>query len=198
MVRMLPSTSITDFEIRRELERKSLHIPGLLVPFLYQWNPFLTIIGLGAISLLYYFSEVMRISKGAPLPIIGWLTNKLTRSTHLDFAPIYLAVGLGFAAVAFPFKAALAGALLVCLCDAVAAVVGMKFGKRRIVFIKKTYLGTLAFFIAATLVLFPLLGWKGALITAAASSFVEAVSIEGIDNLFLPILGGLLAQQFIL
>ncbi|MDX1386461.1 MAG: hypothetical protein R3257_02650 [bacterium] len=191
------STSFTDFEIRRELERKSLHIPGLLVPFFYQGAPLVTILGLAAISMLYYFSEVRRISQGKPLPIIGYLTDKLTRSTHLDLAPIYLAVGLGFAAMALPFKAALAGALLVCVCDAIAALVGMKFGIRRIIFVKKTYLGTLAFFVSGVIALFPILGWKGALITAATASFIEAISIEGIDNLFLPILGGLLAKQFL-
>jgi dolichol kinase len=196
-VNRLPSTSITDFEVRRELERKSLHLPGLFVPFLYQQAPFITIFGLTLISVLYYFSEVRRISKGTPLPIIGYLTDKLTRSAHLDLAPIYLAVGIGFAAMAFPFKAALAGAFLVCLCDGLAAVVGMKFGKHRIMFIKKTYLGTLAFFLAAVLSLFPLLGWQGTLITASVATLIEAMSIEGIDNLFLPILGGLLAQQFL-
>ncbi len=188
----------TSFEIKRELERKSLHLPGLLVPFLYQWLPNLTIIGLGTISALYYISEVRRISGRRPLPVIGFLTDKLTRSPHLDLAPIYLAVGLAFSTIFLPFKSALAGALLVCLCDAIAAVVGMKFGKRKIFLIKKTYLGTLAFFVAAFLALFPLMGWKGALITGTAASLVEAVSIEGIDNLLLPILGGLLAQQFII
>lgn len=189
--------SFTDFEIKRELERKSLHIPGLMVPYIYQYAPYLTLMVLGLVSLLYYLSEVQRIKKGAPLPVIGYLTNKLTRSTHLDLAPIYLAVGLGIAAIALPFKAAMAGALLVCICDAVAAVVGMKFGKRRIFVIRKTYLGTLAFFIAAVLVLWPLLGWHGALITGAVSTVIEALAIEGIDNLFLPILGGVLAKQFL-
>lgn len=156
-----------------------------------------TILALALICILYYFSEVRRLAQGKPLPIIGLLTDKLTRSTHLDFAPIYLAVGLGFAVVTLPFKAALAGALLVCLCDAVAAGIGMKFGKKRIILLRKTYLGTLAFFVTGILVLYPILGWKGALITAAVSSVIEALSIEGIDNLFLPILGGLLAKQFI-
>jgi len=191
------STFITSFEVRRELERKSLHIPGLTVPFLYQLWPKIILLALGAISVVYYFSEVRRVSKGRPLPIIGWLTDKLTRSPHLDLAPIYLAVGLGMAVVTLPFKAALAGAFLVCVCDAVAALVGMTFGKRRIFLIRKTYLGTTAFFVAGVLTLFPIIGWKGAVITAFVASIIEAISIEGIDNLFLPILGGLLAAQFL-
>lgn len=194
---MQASTSTTDFELKRELKRKSLHIPGLLVPFLYQWLPALTLIGLGLLSALYYFSELRRIVTGKALPVFGVLSEMLTRSTHLDLAPLYLAVGLSIAAVFLPFKAALAGALLVCLCDAVAAVVGMKFGRHKIILLKKTYLGTLAFFITAWLSLTPLLGWQGALTTAAVSTLIEALSIEGIDNLLLPILGGFIAKQFL-
>jgi dolichol kinase len=180
------------------MERKSLHLPGLTVPFLYQWFPKLTILLLGSLGLLYYISELRRTAQRSPLPLIGYLTDKLTRSTHLDLAPIYLAVGLGISVMFLPFQAALSGALLVCLCDAIAAVVGMKFGKRKIFLIKKTYLGTFAFFISAILVLIPILGWKGALVTSLGSTLIEAVSIEGIDNLLLPILGGLLAQQFLI
>lgn len=194
---MPPSISTTPFELQRELKRKSLHLPGLLVPFLYRWQPLFTFIGLSFMSALYYFSELRRISKGNPLPVFGFLSERLTRSTHLDLAPIYLAVGLIIAAMFLPFKAALSGALLVCLCDAVAAVVGMKFGRHKIILLKKTYLGTLAFFITALVSLTPLLGWKGALSTAAISTFIEALSIEGIDNLLLPILGGFVAQQFL-
>jgi dolichol kinase len=193
---MQPSTSTTSFEIHRELERKGLHIPGLLVPFIYQWNHTLTLLVLSSISLLYYVSELRRVSQRKPLPVIGFLSDKLTRSDHLDLAPIYLALGLAISAVALPFKAALAGALLVCFCDGVAAVVGMKFGRKRIFLLKKTYLGTAAFFVASLVVLYPLLGWHGTLLTALAASLIEAVCIEGIDNLFLPILGGLLARQF--
>lgn len=189
--------SFTDFEIKRELERKSLHIPGLLVPYAYQYLPYLTLGILVLVSFIYYFSELRRINKGNPLPVIGFLTNKLTRSTHLDLAPIYLALGLGIAAVVFPFKAAMAGALLVCICDAVAAVVGMRFGRKRILMIRKTYLGTGAFFIAGVLVLWPLLGIRGALLTSGVSTLVEAIAVEGIDNLFLPIVGGALAKLFL-
>src|SRR5262249_34622813 len=120
-----------------------------------------------------------------------------TRSEHLDLAPILLAVGLSIASHFLPLDAALAGALLACLCDAFAALIGMKFGKHKIIGLKKTYLGTLAFFISGILALVPLLGWKGALVTASVASVIEALSIEGVDNLLLPILGGLVARHFL-
>lgn len=194
---MPDSNLLTNFEFKRELKRKSLHLPGLMVPFAYQWQPYLTLLGLGLMSVLYYISELRRLSKTSPFPVIGFLSARLTRSDHLDLAPVYLAVGLGVGAMLLPIKAAFAGALLVCLCDGVAAVIGMKFGKHKIIFLKKTYLGTLAFFVAAMLSLVPLLGWQGALITAASASFVEALSIEGIDNFLLPVVGGMIAKQFL-
>jgi phytol kinase len=192
-----PSTLPSSIEVTRELERKALHLPGLLVPSFFQWFPKTTVISLGIISLFYYISELRRISQRSPLPVIGYLSQKLTRSTHLDLAPIYLAVGLCVASVFLPFRAALAGALLVCLCDAFAALVGMKFGKRRIFITRKTYLGTLTFFVTGVIALLPLLSWKGALLTSLAASLIEALSIEGIDNLLLPILGGILAGFFV-
>jgi dolichol kinase len=149
------------------------------------------------VVVLYYISELRRLSQKSPLPLIGYLSQTLTRSSHLDLAPIFLAVGLGIASYFFPLRAALAGALLACLCDAFAALIGMKFGKTRILFLKKTYLGTLAFFLSALLVLIPLLGWRGALTTAFAASAIEALSIEGVDNLLLPIFGGLIARYFL-
>lgn len=179
------------------MERKALHLPGLLVPWFFQYFPRLTVIGLGCISLIYYVSELRRVSDRSPLPFIGFLSQKLTRSSHLDLAPIFLAVGLCVASLFLPFKAALSGALLVCLCDTFAALIGMKFGRKKIFFTKKTYLGTLAFFVTGSLSLMFLLPWKGALLTALAGSLIEALSIEGIDNLLLPILGGLLAGVFL-
>ncbi|HEX5034126.1 MAG TPA: hypothetical protein VFW62_06565 [bacterium] len=189
--------SPTSTEVRRELKRKSLHLPGLLLPFAFQQAPRLSAALLAVLVVLYYIAELRRLSQKAPMPVIGYLSQALTRSAHLDLAPIFLAVGLGIASYFFPLKAALAGALLACLCDAFAALIGMKFGKTRIFFLKKTYLGTAAFFLSALLVLLPLLGWRGALITASASSVIEALSIEGVDNLLLPIFGGLIARYFL-
>lgn len=193
---MQASMPNTSSEITRELKRKSLHLPGLLVPILYQQLPVLTLAGLILMSLLYYASELRRIAKRPPLPVIGYFTSRLTRSAHLDFAPMYLAIGLGLISVLFSLKEALAGALLVCLCDSLAAVVGMKFGRKNIFLTKKTYLGSLTFLMTALIVLTPWLGIKSALSIAVLSALIEAFSIEGIDNLLLPIVGALLAHYF--
>jgi len=194
---MQASASLTSTEVRRELRRKSLHLPGLLVPFAFQAMPRVSTVVLGLVCILYYTAELRRISEKPSLPFIGYLSERLTRSPHMDLAPIFLAVGLGTASHFLPLRAAFAGALLACLCDGFAALIGMTYGKHRIFFLKKTYLGTLAFFITAVLSLIPILGVQGAFITAAITSLIEALSIEGVDNLLLPILGGLVARHFL-
>lgn len=194
---MPASASPTSTEIQRELKRKSLHLPGLLAPFGFQYFPKLATALLAMVCVLYYAAELRRLSDKPPLPIIGYLSARLTRSSHMDLAPIFLGVGLGISSHFLPLRAAIAGALLACLCDAFAALIGMTFGKRKIFFLKKTYLGTLAFFVSGVLVLIPLLGLQGAIITALIASLIEALSIEGVDNLLLPILGGVVARHFL-
>ncbi len=191
----LDSPISTETEVRRELKRKTLHLPGLMVPWFGHYWPRTTLISLAVLSLIYYLSELRRLSDRTPLPLFGYLSARLTRHQHLDLAPIFLALGLGIASYYLPFRAALAGALLVCVCDAFAAMVGMKFGSWRIFGLKKTYLGTLAFFISAVLVLIPFLDWRWALVTAGTATLIEAISIEGIDNLLLPIIGGIMVNR---
>ncbi|MFO1463692.1 MAG: hypothetical protein U1F66_07925 [bacterium] len=174
-----------------------MHLPGLLAPFAFHYYPRLSTTLLAIVCGLYYFAELRRISEKPPLPVIGYLSERLTRSPHMDLAPIFLAVGLGIASHFLPLRAAFAGALLACLCDTFAALIGMTFGRTRIFFLKKTYLGTLAFFLSAIVALIPLLGMEGALVTAAVASVIEALSIEGVDNLLLPILGGVVARHYL-
>lgn len=181
-------------DVRRELLRKSLHLPGLAIPFLGHYLPWPTLIACLLLSFLYLLSEQLRLTQKQTLPLFGALTRKLTRNGGLDLAPVFLALGLGFASFFLPLRAALAGAILVCICDGLAAVVGMKWGEKRWPWGSKTYLGSSVFFLAAFLFLWPLLSWEGALATAAAGMALEAVSFRGIDNFLLPLIGGLVAR----
>jgi dolichol kinase len=189
--------SHSSIEIRREIVRKSLHLPGLLIPVAGQFHPWLTLIGVLLVSSLYLLSEQLRRTQKNPLPVFGVLTQKLTRNGRVDPAPVFLALGLGFSAFFLPWRAALAGAVLVCVCDGIAAVVGMRWGRRHWPWGPKTLLGSTAFFLAALVLLLPILRWEGALVTALAGTVLESLSIKGIDNFLLPIVGGLVAKYFL-
>lgn len=185
-------------EIKREILRKSLHLPGLFVPLLYSYIPKLTLSLLFSLSMIYLINEWFRIhQKKSPIFIANYLSSQLTRSSKLDLAPVYLSLGLGLTVFFFPFKAALAGALLVCGGDVLAAIVGMQWGKHKIFLTQKTYLGTLTFFISSFLFLSLILGWKIALPISIISSFIEVFSAKGLDNFFLPIVGSFLTFKLL-
>ncbi len=168
-------------EVKKEILRKSLHLPGLGVPFLFTWQASFTLTLLFLLSLFYLVNEWFRV-------------HKLTRSPDIDLAPIYLALGLGLSTFFFPFRAALVGALLVCGGDVLAAIVGVQWGKKKIPLTNKTYLGSFTFLISSFCFLTLILGWKPALMIAFITSFIEVFSKRGLDNLFLPIVGGFLAS----
>ncbi len=193
----ITSSENTNAFLKRELQRKSLHLPGLLIPLVYNKWPQIMLLGFLGLSIAYMISEWLRIRDHRPLPILGNIVPRLIRADHFDLAPLYFALGLGVTSVILPMRAAFAGAVLLCLCDSVAALVGMKWGKRKILHFKKSYAGSSAFFFSAFAALLPVLGWAGSLTTAAISTLVELISQRGIDNLLLPLVGGLVAQQFL-
>ena len=193
----ITSSKKTSVSLKTEFQRKSLHLPGLLIPFLYHQWPQITLLCLFCLGGTYMVSEWIRRRHYRSLPFFGNLVPQLSRSASFDIAPLYFILGLGITSVIFPLRSAFSGTLLVCLCDSIAALVGMKWGKRKILNLKKSYAGSLAFFFSASVALLPLLGWKGSLVTAALSTLAELFSQRGIDNLVLPLLGGLIAHQFL-
>jgi len=189
--------SLSSIKVRREIFRKSLHLPGLLVPVAARYSLALTLSVLTALCLLYLLSESFRLKQKNTLPVFGPLGAALTRSTDLDWAPVMLAIGLGAAALLFPFRAAMAGTILVCVSDGMAAIVGMSWGERRWPWSNKTYLGSAMFLASALLFLPALISWKSTLLIALGATMIESLSAKGIDNLLLPIFGAWLAAYFL-
>jgi dolichol kinase len=99
-----------------------------------------------------------------------------------------LAIGFTVAVVLFPAPAALAGILVAGVADAVAAVVGRRFGRHRYPW-GKSVEGSLAFFVIVTgiFVLTP----RGLSLPVAAGialllTVLEALALPADDNLYLP------------
>jgi dolichol kinase len=124
---------------------------------------------------------------------MGYITQKLARSSRFESAPIFLAIGMGGSCYFFPWRDALVGAWLVCVCDGAAAILGMKYGRKKIAGTKKTYWGSLFFFLTGIIGLVPLTGWGTGIFISLIGMLVELVSFKGRDNLFLPIAGTILA-----
>ena len=120
------------------------------------------------------------------------------------FGDVYLPLGEAISAVIFLPHAVLAfqfGALVMGISDAVAGLVGERFGRHHVTFFSntKSLEASLAFF-ASTLILVllfvPAFSYQIILI-ATILTLVEFVLIYGLDNLVLPIIGSILIQMIL-
>ena len=98
-----------------------------------------------------------------------------------------LALGYTLAAVLLPGRPALAAVLIVGIADALAAVIGRRWGRHRYPG-GKSVEGSAAFFVV-TLGICHLLGaaLPGAVMAAAALTLVESATLRLDDNLYLPV-----------
>lgn len=101
-----------------------------------------------------------------------------------------LALGFALASILFPPRIALLGILYAGLGDAVAALVGRRFGRIR-TSTGKSLEGSLAFFVTALAAgwALPWLPFLPAAIAALVVTLVEATPLPGDDNLLIPIVG---------
>jgi phytol kinase len=117
------------------------------------------------------------------------------------FGDVYLPLGVIVTALIFlPYelKAFQFGVFIMGISDALAGMVGEKFGKHHIQFFdnKKSLEGSLVFFessLVLTFLFFPTLGYQLVLIPLVLT-FAEFSFVYGLDNLILPILGAFLAR----
>lgn len=101
-----------------------------------------------------------------------------------------LALGFAVTSIIFPPHVALLGILYAGLADAVAALVGRRFGRLR-TSTGKSLEGSVAFFLTALAAgwALPWLPFLPAVIAALVVTAVEATPLPGDDNLLIPIIG---------
>ena len=173
--------------------RKAVHLLAVLVPLVSELtSKYLVLAALSIITIAYVLGEVFRL-KGDGLPIITPFTLKMSRPeerTGFIIRPAYFAIGIILALVLYPSAIAYASTCIGAIGDSVAAIVGGRFGHRRIVR-RKTVEGfaaglTVAFLMASFFVspLIALLGAVGAMI-------MELIDVPD-DNLTMPIVAGAL------
>lgn len=139
------SSSIRPF--KNEVMRKLLHLPVFLFPAVavYSQNAaflFIAILMVGYIGVLvlekkyqknvYLFSTVIAFCK---------------RNVKYDLAPLYLALGMMGAIILSEHNSAFYAAYVVAVCDSLAALIGMRYGRFKIFYMNKTYLGSLVFLV---------------------------------------------------
>ena len=176
-----------------ENARKAIHLLALLVPpvSVLTSKP-LVVAALSIITILYFLGEVLRL-KGHGLPIITPITLKMSRPeerTGFIVRPAYFAIGIILALVLYPSAIAYASICILAVGDSAAAIVGERFGHRRIVR-RKTVEGFVAGLTAAFLLACFLVSPVIALLGAVGGMIMELLDVPD-DNLTMPIVAGAL------
>ncbi len=180
-------TSMAPF--KRELLRKSLHLPGLL--FLYLSINYKTevIVILSLLIAFDFFHELLYLKNHQGLSFFEPFTKLFRRGTRPDWGPTLLALGILIPISFFDFESAASGIVLICISDGVAAVLGKKLGKKKIFYSpQKTYIGSLGFFISSLILLLLIHPWPIALFLTAVATFIESLPLHQFDNLLVSLI----------
>jgi len=176
-----------------ENTRKAIHLLALLVPPVSELtSKSLVVAALSIITIVYVLGEVLRL-KGHGLPIITPITLKMSRPEERKgfiVRPAYFAIGIILALVLYASAIAYASICILAVGDSVAAIVGERFGHRRIVR-RKTVEGFAAGLTAAFLLASFLVAPFIALLGAVGAMIMELLDVPD-DNLTMPIVAGAL------
>lgn len=118
--------------------------------------------------------------------------------TKATYGELFLAVGVVASALLFLSggpNAFLGSILVLAFADPLAALVGTRYGKHEYSVFgeRRTFEGSLVCFIVAALIIGVAgLSWPMALLGGAILALAEALAPRGSDNLFLPVLAGML------
>ena len=178
-------------EVQTELLRKAIHLMIGATPLLASISLPVTECLLIAGLLVYTGAESLRL-QGRALPIITRLTKAASRTRDRDrpvLGPITLGLGALLCLMLYPEPAASVGIYALAFGDGMSSVVGKLFGRITLPFTGgKTLEGSLAAFVA----IFWAAWWVGhdpvlALGVAAAGTLMEALPVEDLDNLVIPL-----------
>ena len=170
----------------REIYRQTIHlVAGTLIAFsvlIFKKQLIIPLAIAIVVGIGLYF-----LCKRYHIPIISDLLNLCKREKEDGKGAIYFAVGMLFTLILIDdIKAIFFGILVFAVGDALATIIGIR-GKLKITYFGKTIEGFLAFFISASLILYPFYGVYG-IFVALTSAIIEFVSkrIKIDDNLYLP------------
>lgn len=183
----------------KELYRKSIHISSLVLPLSYRYilgyNKILAILILFPFALGAIIIELIRLEnksfKRVFYRVFGIMMRK-HEAADLTGAS-YLLSSAVFTIALFPREIAFAVLSFLSLGDTLAAVIGIRFGVRKIKGTSKSLEGSLACFVScfAYSLIFGLHPGMS-LIGAAAATFSELLNLPINDNVKIPIISGII------
>ena len=196
---LLYSPIIPPVTYKEEIARKLVHLASATIPLVYCYaSRDFMLVALGILSAVALGIEFFRATRaGARAFIDRWLGRIIrTAESATMTGATYVVLGGLLAIFLFEKRIAIAVLLFLSISDALASLVGIKFGRVKLLG-KKSLAGSLAFFLsAAAIVSFvqPSAWWIG-LLGAFTATIVEALplKIAGYkldDNLTIPLIAG--------
>lgn len=167
---------------KREVFRKSLHLPTLLFPALAYYLPTMALALLMALAILYLVNHFFY-----PQLLAFFVSRSSRHLGQLDPAPLYLCMGMALLIYYCPTRIQFFGAYLIAIADSAAALIGVKYG-HKIARLSKSYEGTAFFALLSYIGAYTLSGnWQQALYLCVLLTLIELISHKGLDNLLLPV-----------
>jgi dolichol kinase len=178
-------------KLRKEFLRKSIHLTGVFLILAhallrFYWTDRAALLFLAAVLLILLKIEYLRLEYKFDLPE----ALKLFRHKEKNHAAgwIFFVSAMIIVFAAFDYEIALTALLMTMFGDMFSALVGMKFGKKKL-FRKKTLVGFVAGLISNILTGVVILGNFPALILTMAlmASLIELITNKMDDNLTVPL-----------
>jgi dolichol kinase len=186
----------TQFSIKQELRRKSIHLSMIIIPvWVYVTPPSWGLLGLIIATLATVALDLLRLSDQRLRRFFLQLFRSMIRrheEEHL-LGSTYFMIAALLSTIAFDKMIAIAALTFLVLGDSAAAFAGKKFG--RPTYWGKSIQGSLACFVVCATIGSAVLanGWV-ALVGAVAATVAEALPLPMDDNMRVPILSGLAMQ----
>lgn len=176
-------------DFKKEIFRKSIHASGLFFLPLLFLNKFI-FSGLFVLFLGIYFLIELLDRKNIRLPFLTSITHISKRDNEKNLwarGPIFLSLSCAFLPLVFSATHTCLGLVHIFVSDSAAALIGMKWGNKKIPFSpRKSWAGSIAYFISAFLISLFWVSPTQALLLAVAGSFLEMLPIKDADNLTIP------------
>jgi dolichol kinase len=184
------------FSVKRELQRKSIHLGMIIIPvWVYVTPPNWGLLGLIIATSATVVLDLLRLSDHRLRRFFLRFFRSLIRSheeEHL-LGSTYFMIAALLSVLAFDDTIAIAALTFLIIGDTVAAVVGKKYGKP--LYWGKSPHGSLACFVACLLIGAGLLDNQWVVLAGAvAATVAEALPVPMDDNMRVPIVSGLVMQ----
>lgn len=181
-----------------EIRRKLIHVAAAAIPLAY-WATDRTLVlsVLVPLAIVAIVAETLRrVNRPFQAFIDKWLGRVLRKAESQTFTgATYVTAGALLTIVLFPKEIAITVLLFLCVSDALASLVGIRFGRVR--FLGKSLAGSMAFFVSAEAIALlllptaPLLGLAGALIGTVVEALPLRIGKHKLDdNLSIPLVTG--------